>query len=202
MERCPAGFNAADFAIQTSVANQVNLVVGATNVLFWDGAKTVANGTSWTAAAVTGTLRGPIGPPRAEQRTQHGTVKFAVFSGAAGTVTLKENVSTTGMQFTTDGYTIGADPGKAITLTGAATFRVDPGVNATVNAPLTGAGSLTKLDVGTFTLSGANTYTGGTTVVAGVLMVTESTGAGLGSGAVTVNQSRPIGIYAARTRRQ
>ena len=38
----PVGFTASDFTIQTSVANQVNVVVG-TSVLFWDGAQTVAN---------------------------------------------------------------------------------------------------------------------------------------------------------------
>ena len=164
----PAGFNAGDFTIQISVANQVNLVVG-TTALFWDGAQTVANGvvnggsgdwnttmTNWTTAS---------GATNSAWNNQ-----FAVFSGVAGgAVTLKESVSTTGMQFATAGYTIGADPGQSITLNGATIFRVDAGLAATINAPLTGAGSLTKTDTGALTLGGANTYAGLTTVTAGTL---------------------------------
>ena len=48
-----------------------------------------------------------------------------------------------------------------------------------------GTGSLTKNGAGILTLSGANSYTGTTTVTAGTLAVT--TGGRLGSGAVTVN---------------
>ena len=45
-------------------------------------------------------------------------------------------------------------------------------------------GSLTKIGSGILTLSGANTYTGGTTVSSGTLSVTNSTGSGTGTGAV------------------
>jgi autotransporter-associated beta strand protein len=48
-------------------------------------------------------------------------------------------------------------------------------------------GSLTKVGTGTFTLSGANTYTGGTTVSAGVLEVANQAGSATGTGAVNVN---------------
>jgi len=47
-------------------------------------------------------------------------------------------------------------------------------------------GSVVKLGSGTLTLSGANTYTGGTTLSAGTLKVTNTTGSGAGTGTVVV----------------
>jgi autotransporter-associated beta strand protein len=48
-------------------------------------------------------------------------------------------------------------------------------------------GSLAKIGAGTLTLSGGNTYTGGTTVNAGTLLVNNTSGSGTGTGAVQVN---------------
>ena len=49
-------------------------------------------------------------------------------------------------------------------------------------------GSLTKIGNGKLTLSKANTYTGGTTVSKGTLLVTNRTGSATGTGAVQVNK--------------
>jgi autotransporter-associated beta strand protein len=49
-----------------------------------------------------------------------------------------------------------------------------------------GAGSLTKIGPGTLTLSGANLFTGGTTVGAGTLVINNTAGSGTGTGAVSV----------------
>jgi len=48
-------------------------------------------------------------------------------------------------------------------------------------------GQLSKTGKGTFTISGANTYTGGTAVSGGTLLVTNQTGSATGTGAVQVN---------------
>ena len=48
-------------------------------------------------------------------------------------------------------------------------------------------GSLGKIGTGTLTLSGANTYTDGTTVSAGALVVSNTSGSATGAGSVAVN---------------
>jgi autotransporter-associated beta strand protein len=49
------------------------------------------------------------------------------------------------------------------------------------------AGAISKIGTGTFTLSEANTYSGGTTVTSGILFVSNVSGSGTGTGAVSVN---------------
>ena len=56
----------------------------------------------------------------------------------------------------------------------------------TVANQISGFGSLTKLGSGSLTLTGDNTYEGGTTVSAGTLQIGNATGSALGSGNVTV----------------
>ena len=60
---------------------------------------------------------------------------------------------------------------QAMTLTGSGgNSNISTGGCAvTLSGPLSGPGGLNKLDAGALTLSGSNTYAGGTTVAAGVL---------------------------------
>ena len=135
----PAGTSASDFNIQTNIAGQVNLVLngGAGDLLFWDGPNFGSNGVvnggtgTWTNVATNWTNSGgTLNQAWASQK--------AVFTGVAGTVTLGENVTTTGMQFVTSGYVVNSGAGQSIALNGAAVVRVEAAATATINAVLSG----------------------------------------------------------------
>ncbi len=72
---------------------------------------------------------------------------------------------------------------------GGGTVQVDTGLTYTAssNASVSGSAGLTKTGVGSLVLAGANSYSGGTTVTAGTLLVNNTTGSGTGTGAVAVN---------------
>jgi autotransporter-associated beta strand protein len=89
--------------------------------------------------------------------------------------------------------TIGASANSGIIKsTGTAlSIRDQAGAGITINSAIangTGASSLTKLDVGTLTLTAQNTYTGGTTVGAGTLALTGTgqLGAGVYTGTIAI----------------
>lgn len=170
-----------DLAVQTSTANQVNLVFQALSRNFWSG-----NSGTWTAANTStawknfdGTSSGPWLPQQ------------AIFQGAPGTVTVDNTagaVTFTGAQFVVDGFTVA---GAALTTNTAATaLRVGDGTaasastTATISAAITGTGGIDKTDFGTLVLSRANTYTGATTVSSGRLILNGDQSAA--TGAVTV----------------
>lgn len=122
---------------------------------------------------------------------------FAVFGGAAGTVTVDGgagNVAAAGMQFDVSGYIL---TGDTLTLVGSQgstpVIRVGDGssaganMTATINNVLTGSGGLVKSDLGTLVLAGNNTYTGGTTISGGTLQVGKGGTAGTIAGNVVDN---------------
>ncbi len=95
-----------------------------------------------------------------------GILDIKTFSDTVGAVTL----------------TSGSIAGTTGVLTGSS-YALNGTVNTSVSAILGGAVALTKTGAGTATLSGANTYTGTTTITTGKLVVDGS----LGGTAVTVN---------------
>ncbi len=103
---------------------------------------------------------------------------FAIFDVGNGTVTVDATsgpVSTTGLQFAVDGYTV---QGASITLTGEApVIEVGDGTpnganfTATIDSVIDGSGGLTKTGLGTLVLTAANIYTGGTNISEGTLRI-------------------------------
>jgi fibronectin-binding autotransporter adhesin len=189
----PSGASAT---VQTSVAGQVNLVNTAGQTLyFWDGPTGGKNDSVITGG--TGTWR--LGGAANDWTNSAGSVNsdfapdaFAVFQGAAGTVTVDGAggaVGVSGVQFAVDGYTV---TGAGLTLAADQTpIRVgdltpaSAGMTATINSVLSGAGQLVKVDGGTLVLGGTNTYTGGTLVNEGVLSISNDANLGAAAGDLT-----------------
>jgi len=137
-----------------------------------------------------------------------GATDIATFAGTAGTVTLGANLGALGLVFNTTGYTLalgantlslgtsGIDAstlttgtttisgGGGLTLGGAQSWTVGTGSTLAVSSIVGGSGPLAKAGAGTLTLSGVNTYSGGTTINGGIL--TAANGAALGTGSVTM----------------
>ncbi|MGF0238008.1 autotransporter-associated beta strand repeat-containing protein [Rhodococcus sp. IEGM1300] len=186
----PLGYALGDLVVQTGVANQINIQVSApnSNIRYWDGSQTNADGVvdggtgTWNSVGNNWTnANGLANQPWAGD--------FAVFQGTAGTVTVNGTQLFTGMQLLTDGYNLvsgAAGQLTAVNGTGGTTaVRVDPGVTGTLGVNINGSGILNKLDSGTLVLNGANTYSGGTQLDGGMLVVGSNTA--LGSGTLTAN---------------
>ncbi|ARS26810.1 autotransporter-associated beta strand repeat-containing protein [Sphingomonas sp. KC8] len=170
------------YFVQTSVANQVNLVntTGLT-MRFWDGAAGAKND---------GMITGGDGLWQASGGNDNWTEydgsanapftdgAFAVFSGLPGTVTVDGSlgvVTAAGMQFASDGFVVDGD---AIVLSGVqSVIRVGDGTAAgvgytsTIYSAIAGASQLVKADLGTLVLSGVNSYAGGTAINRGTLRI-------------------------------
>lgn len=80
----------------------------------------------------------------------------------------------------------GLTTSKAIDLAvGGGTFLADAGTASTLSGTITGVGAWTKTGPGSLALSGANSYTGGTTIAGGTVL-TQNVSA-LGSGPIALN---------------
>jgi autotransporter-associated beta strand protein len=91
----------------------------------------------------------------------------AVFTGTGGTVTTAAPLSVGGLIFTAPGHTLaGSHP---LSINAPLTVIDTKNFDATISAPLIGLGGISVAGAGTLTLSGANRYTGTTTVENGTL---------------------------------
>jgi fibronectin-binding autotransporter adhesin len=197
---------ATQLYVQTSVANQVNLV-NTTGLLlnFWDGTGG-ANGLLKNNGAINGgdgiwqNSRGNDNwttnqtDPEGSLNAPFSDGAFAVFSGKKGNVTVDNSlgdVLISGAQFTTNGYVI--NDGVITTNTADTVIRVGDGTalgklyTATINSDITGSGGIDKTDVGTLVLNGDNSYRGGTNVGGGVLQVSGDNNLGAAGSGITLD---------------
>ena len=164
-----------------ATANTVNLVAGQTLTVgsgaFGNGASTITGAGALTKATAgtltlsgTNTFTGPL-------TINDGVV--AVSNGAAigDTTAVIVNATTTAPtttgEFDVNGSeTIGSlsgNGGKVVLASGQTLSTGNDGTDTSYLGVISGAGSLTKVGTGTFTVAGANTYSGGTSVAAGTL---------------------------------
>ncbi|AKC78278.1 outer membrane protein [Xanthomonas arboricola] len=179
----PGTIDPTQLTLQTALAQQVNVVLLApgSNVQFWDGAQTIANGSIDGGAGVW--AAGPTNWTSIDGLSNSDWQNnFAVFAGTAGNVGVQGTQGITGMQFISDGYVL-SDAGGGVLSANAATtiIRVDPGVTGTIDVGIGGTGTLQKLDTGTLVLSAANTYTGGTALGGGTLVLGDAQALGTGT---------------------
>ncbi len=135
-----------------------------------------------------------------------GTISIAPFGDTSSTARIEvfgnglDDYTSGSLNIDTDGQslppvTIGSIEGNGAVFLGGLNLIVGNNNLSTTfsglmqDGPLFGTGgSLTKIGNGKLILSKANTYTGGTTVSKGTLLVTNRTGSATGTGAVQVNK--------------
>ncbi len=112
--------------------------------------------------------------------TINGGILSAGVANALGTSTAVSLANTAGVTFDLNNFDItigslagGGTTGGNVTL-GTGTLTTGDASSTIYAGTISGTGSLVKIGTGTFTLSGANTYTGTTTIDAGSLSVTGS----------------------------
>ena len=148
--------------------------LSATALLFIDNT-TAANATITANGGVSGSKGGMV------------TFEDASTGGTA-TITLNGNAKLDITPHNPPGVTIGSLAGAGSILLGGNTLTIGSNNQSTTFSGVTqGTGGMSKTGTGTLTLSGANSYSGGTTVSAGVLNVSNPTGSGTGTGPVNVN---------------
>jgi autotransporter-associated beta strand protein len=89
-----------------------------------------------------------------------------------------------------NGGTTGALSGN---IANSATLAFNRSDSSTFGGAISGAGAVVKTGLGTLSLTTANTYTGGTTVSNGTLLVNNTTGSGTGTGTVSVQSGAVLG---------
>lgn len=195
--------------VLTTLANNITLNTGSStiDILATSGNTLVLNGTISGAAGFTrgngggggtvvlgGNNSGWAGGVTLKQGTLSlgnknalGSADLKVTPSATGSTTvplLSASIPLTGANAIANNIKIdnsGAN-GNTLHLTGSNDFEL----RGIISDGTGGAGAINKAGSSTVSLSGANTYTGGTTVTAGTLRINNSTGSATGTAAVTV----------------
>ena len=182
-----------------------------TNYYTWNGAganNTITTAQNWSTG---------VTPPSANTTK----VDFGGTTRLTPTLLAAQTYNTMRFDSTAGAFTI-TEGGKTLTLSGIAPSIIQQSASAqtisggtlamganlvtdvsgagalNISSVVSGAYSITKLSAGTLNLSGANTYSGGTTINAGVVGVSVSNSA-LGTGAVSVANGSTLQISDGRT---
>ena len=87
-----------------------------------------------------------------------------------------------------DSVTIGSIEGNGLIGVGKKNLAIGSNnLSTTFSGTIQDTGSINKIGTGTLTLTGANSYSGGTMVTGGILLVSNISGSGTGTGAISVN---------------
>jgi autotransporter-associated beta strand protein len=109
-----------------------------------------------------------------------------VLGNSTNAVVLGSSGTTGTLQYT--GATASSTKKFTMATGGTGAFQIDTaGTTLTLSGIIDGSGALSKTGAGTLSLSGVNTYSGGTTVSAGTLQLSGSGTLGSTSGSLTVN---------------
>lgn len=122
----------------------------------------------------------------------HSTDRLFQISGNNAVATLEAS-GEGAVDFTNTGAITYGTGANSKTLNLAGTSTANNRLAATIGDNGANAVSMTKNGAGKWILTGANSYTGGTTINAGTLLVNNATGSGLGTGAVTVETGGILG---------
>ncbi|MEI6607969.1 MAG: autotransporter-associated beta strand repeat-containing protein, partial [Verrucomicrobiota bacterium] len=139
----------------------------------WAGTTIGDSSHGWSMEPTGGIFPGTVTTATSDDSENFGTDSSGL---AAGTITVTNTVNTgSNLVFGAASGAITVSGGTSITLPATATITVN-NASDVIGTPLGGAStSLTKAGTGTLTLTGANTYTGETTVSAGTLQIGDGT---------------------------
>ncbi len=145
-----------------AASSTITIGLGGTLAFAWSNTQTVAN---------------LIGGNGTVTQNGTGTTILTAANTYAGGTTINAGTLQLG-----NGGTSGSMPGNVLD-NGVLAFERSDAVN--YNSTISGTGALTQLGTGTLVLSGVNTYSGGTSALAGLLRIGNNSA--LGSGVLTIN---------------
>ena len=170
-----------------SASETIGSIAGAGNVTL--GANTLTTGSDNSSTTLSGVLSGASG---ALTKSGTGTLTLS----GANTYTGATTISAGTLQISSTGLLGGGNYSQTIANSG--TFLFGSNSDQTLGGVISGAGVLMKDGTGTLTLTGANTYTGATTISAGTLTVSGGS-AIVDTGAVSVSSGAVFNLSASET---